>query len=87
MTTAETAKALRQELKRHGYNSRKISVRCRDYSAIWVTINDLAIDSKEIEKIAHKFEVYQTDERTGEILCGGNLFVFVEYAYGLRKGA
>jgi len=43
----------------------------------------LAIDIKEIEQLAKGYENYECDEVTGEILSGGNTFVFVNYAYGL----
>lgn len=82
MTDSERVVAIRQALKEHGYNNRKVGVRYDGY-AIWLTINDLAIDIKEIEQLAKGYESYERDEFTGEILSGGNTFVFVNYAYGL----
>lgn len=82
MTDSERVVAIRQALKEHGYNNRKVGVRHDGY-AIWLTIKDLAIDIKEIEQLAKGYESYERDEFTGEILSGGNTFVFVNYAYGL----
>lgn len=82
MTDSERVVAIRQALKEHGYNNRKVGVRYDGYT-IWLTIKDLAIDIKEIEQLAKGYESYERDEFTGEILSGGNTFVFVNYAYGL----
>lgn len=82
MTDSERVVAIRQALKEHGYNNRKVGVRYDGY-AIWLTIKDLAIDIKEIEQLAKGYESYERDEFTGEILSGENTFVFVNYAYGL----
>ena len=38
----------------------------------------------KIEEITKKYESIDRDERTGEILCGGNTFVFVTYDYNLK---
>ena len=82
MTDSERIAAIRKVLKEHGYSNRKVGVRYDGY-AIWMTIKDLAIDIKEIEQLSKEYESYDRDEFTGEILSGGNTFVFVNYAYGL----
>ena len=82
MTDRERIAAIRQALKEHGYSNRKVGVRYDGY-AIWLTIKDLAIDIKEIEQLSKEYESYDRDEFTGEILSGGNTFVFVNYAYCL----
>lgn len=82
MTDSEKLAAIRQALKEHGYNNRKVGVRYDGY-AIWLTIKDFAIDIKEIEQLTKGYESYERDEFTSEILSGGNTFVFVNYAYGL----
>lgn len=84
ITDSERLAAIRQALKEHGYSNRKVGVRYDGY-AIWLTIKDLAIDIKEIEQLAKGYESYERDEFTGEILSGGNTFVFVNYAYGLKS--
>lgn len=82
MTDQERLAAIRQELKEHGYSNRRVGVSYDGY-AIRLTIKELAIEMKEIENIAMKYENYSRDERTGEILSGGNTFVFVDYDYRL----
>lgn len=82
MTDNERLAAIRKELKEHGYNNRRVGVSYDGY-AIWLNIKELVIDKKEIENIAMKYENYSIDERTGEILQGGNTFVFVDYDYRL----
>lgn len=82
MTDSERIAAIRQVLKEHGYSNRKVGVRYDGY-AILLTIKDLSINIKEIEKLTKGYESYERDEITGEILSGGNTFVFVDYAYGL----
>lgn len=84
MTDSERLAAIRQAPKEHGYSNRKVGVRYDGY-AIWLTIKDLAIDIKEIEQLAKGYESYERDEFTGEILSGGNTFVFVNCAYGLKS--
>lgn len=82
MTDKERLAAIRKELKEHGYNNRRVGVSYDGY-AIRLNIKELAIDKKEIENIAMKYENYSRDERTGEILSGGNTFVLVDYDYRL----
>lgn len=82
MTDNERLAAIRKELKEHGYNNRRVGVSYDGY-AIRLNIKELAIDIQEIENIAMKYENYSRDERTGEILSGGNTFVFVDYDYRL----
>lgn len=86
MTDDERVKAIRTELKAHGYNSRRVGVTLKyaGYSSvIRVTIKEKEIDKKEIESIAEKYKCYETDDRTGEILSGGNTFIRVSYDYRL----
>ena len=74
-------KAIRAELKKVlGYNSRQVSVRMRHYSNIVFTIRTADIKKAEIKEFASQYESYQRDHATGEILCGGNTFVDVQYS-------
>lgn len=82
MTDKERLASIRKELKEHGYNNRRVGVSYDGY-AIRLNIKELAIDKKEIENIAMKYENYSRDERTGEILSGGDTFVIVDYDYRL----
>ena len=83
MTSTEKAKAIRTALKEAGFNQKQISVKKQfgGYSvAFYVTIRDANIDKSTIENIVNKFKSIDYDERTGEILAGGNDYVFVKKA-------
>ena len=82
MTDRERVDAIRKTLKEKGYNSRQVGVtyQVAGYSAIIrVTIKEPEIDKSEIENIVKGFNEIDRDERTGEILEGGNTFVSVCY--------
>lgn len=82
MYAKEIAKKIREDIKKLGYTAKQISVRTdgAGYSdAIRIKIKDVAIKAKAIEEIADKYESIRYDEYTGEILEGGNLYIFVEY--------
>lgn len=79
--TNDKIKAIREELKNAGFNSRKVSVR-KEYagcsSLIEVKVKTLvALD--EIEEIVKKYETISRDEYTSEVLSGGNTFIKVSY--------
>lgn len=85
-TNKEIKKEITAELKESGYNSRKVSVSVKDAgwsTKIDITIKDPTVNAHEIEAIVNKRESIDRDERTGEILAGGNTYVFVSYKYGL----
>lgn len=82
LSNKERSAAIRAELKKLGYNSRQISVRsgnCGYSSYSTIRILDLSIDIKLVEEACLKFNDVDYDERTGEILEGGNTYVSVEY--------
>lgn len=75
MTMTEKATAIRKEIKSTlGYNSRQVSVKS-NWSAITVRCKAAGLDKKAIARIAYKFESVHWEN--GEILAGGNDFVFV----------
>lgn len=74
--TAESA--LRADLKSTGFNARKVTVR-RDNSTLRVTIRDASVSLSTVRQIAERYTRVRRDERSGEILCGGNTFVDVAY--------
>jgi hypothetical protein len=81
----ETAKAVRQLIKKElNLSSRQVSV-TNQYggtsSAVYVNVKKLDIDLKPIEKLTDQFENYDRDQATGEILMGGNTYIFVQYHY------
>ena len=76
--TTETAKEVRKTIKKLGYSAKQVSVR-KDGGSVKVNIKALEA-SKNIDKIeaaVKVFEHYRTDDFSGEILSGGNTFVFV----------
>lgn len=73
---------IRAALKKAGFTARQVSVRKEQggYELVfYVTIRDKRIDKAEVEKIVRPFKSVDYDERTGEILAGGNCFIFVSY--------
>ena len=80
------AKAIRKALKEElGLNARKVGVRTSlgtTTEAIYVTVK-VPIPLEDVEKCCQRFEEYERDEMTGEILAGGNTFVFIGYAEGV----
>lgn len=90
MTNKERSAAIRAEIKKLGYNSRQVSVRSRicGYSdETRIEVKDLSCDIKAIEKACMKFESIDYDQYSGEILSGGNTYIFVNYDWkALRDG-
>lgn len=83
MTTKELAVKIRDELKQRGYNSRKIGVRyefCGYSSVIHVAVKDENIDIEEVRGWLKRYESIDRDERTGEVLQGGNTYISVRRA-------
>jgi len=88
-TAKESAKEIREALKeKHGWTSRDISVRKRSgtSSSVRVKIKDPSIDLEPVKKIAEGEQSISRNGR-GEILGGGNRFVFVEYHRSVEKNA
>lgn len=77
-TATDIAKDIRTELKEMGFNSKKISVRKKDCNVVLVTLKDESIDREKIEQLAKKHKDVDYCEKTGEILAGGNTYVFVK---------
>lgn len=75
----QTAKTIRTELKTAGYNARQISVRA-DGCAIYLTVRDPSVKAHKVKAIANKYVNVRYCEGSGEMLLGGNTFVYVEYA-------
>jgi organic hydroperoxide reductase OsmC/OhrA len=74
-------KQIRQALKAEGYNSRKVSVRENpgglSYS-LTLTIKDETVERAKVEEIANNAKSVQRCPVSGDILGGGNTFVFVQ---------
>ena len=80
-TVQETVESLRNELKDLGFSSRKVSVKLdRGVSedAIWVTVKS-ELTGEQYNLIKATSEKYaKVDYHKGEIVQGGNLYVFVQ---------
>lgn len=72
------ANDLKKELKTYGINTKNLSIRC-EYGAIYVTIKTHDISARQIKDIFYKYERIDRCQATGEILLGGNCYVFVSY--------
>ena len=77
MTTSEKAARIRKELKNTlGYNNRMVAVKST-CGSITIRCKEAGLDAKAIYAIASQFKNVHYDEMTGEVLAGGNTFVFV----------
>jgi hypothetical protein len=79
MNVKETAKQIRKELKEK-FPFTKFSVRCERSGSINVSWTDFPTE-KAVEEVVSKYEQIQRCEVTGEILSGGNLFVFTRQTW------
>lgn len=84
---ADIAAEIRSSLKKLlGYTNRQVSVKVRD-CAIWVKAKVVGLDLQKVYDIAIKYKSVDYCEITGELLSGGNTFVFVsdENGRSVRK--
>lgn len=89
MSRQEKKQQMAEAFKKAGYNSRQVSIRarrCTYSSSFEVTVRDPKISLAEAEFIANHFESIRYDQYTGEILSGGNDYVFVEREKGMPFG-
>ena len=80
MTSKEKAKAIRAALKEAGITSKQVSVKhryCGYSSSYHITIKNGNISEMQVKNICKRFRSVDYDERTGEILEGGNDYVLV----------
>lgn len=90
MTNRELGNAIRKKIKALGYTSKDVSVRVSDAgyeTAVRIYIKNMAVNEQAVKGVAKSFEYIDRDERSYEILSGGNTFVFVEYDYDTKKEA
>lgn len=77
-------KEIKNEFKKAGFDMKKVSVRHRwaGYSESYdIELKDRNMDIQKAREIARKFREVDRDEVTGEVLLGGNTYVFVQYSY------
>lgn len=63
----------------YGIDTKSIKIKKKGNS-LRVEIQDVSVDKEEVDRIASMVQRYDTDAKTGEILSGGNFYVFVNYA-------
>lgn len=81
---------IKRILRKAGIETKHISVRhkwCGYSESYWVKIMSLDVDKKKVERICRGLESYEVDERTQEILQGGNTYIFVDYDWQLEYKA
>ena len=80
MTAKDMAQQVRAELKALGINNKQVSVTSK-HGDLQCEIKDLTVSKAVVEEIAKKHESIQRCEYTGEILCGGNTYVSVDFSW------
>ena len=79
--SAADAKIIREALKSElNLNRTKVSVRSPYYGCVNVEVHDATADYDAVKEIAKRQKSISRCEASGEILCGGNTFIFVEYS-------
>ena len=79
---------IKKELRKAGIDTKYISVRhmwCGYSDSYHIEIYDESIDRELVRKVCYRFEQVDRDERTGEILMGGNTYIWVDYCWDIRK--
>lgn len=84
MKTTDLRTAVRTEIKNLGLSRNDVSVNV-DVYAVRVQAKHENVNLKLVEDTLSKFESYERDEATGEILSGGNTFVLVKDMNGRSK--
>ena len=88
-TRKEYGELIRDALKKAGYKvPKEVTVKTAKGGyerAYYVTIRTFSINKEDVEKVINKFKEIDIDERTGEILGGGNTFIFVNYDSNLES--
>lgn len=69
---------IKEKLKQHGYKLSDFSIRS-GADRVDITIKNLQILDKDIYALVRQYESIDKDEITGEILSGGNMYIFVKY--------
>ena len=67
------------ELKQVGIPKKSYKIKTDIYS-IHITVTDPYVSLEDVRSVVYKYENIHYDEYNGEILQGGNTFVFVEYS-------
>ena len=79
----QKAAEIRSQLKTLGYTSRDVSVRS-DHNSLDITIRRNGLKVKAIRDIANGAEKIDRCDFSGEILSGGNTYVFIRFSDDVR---
>lgn len=82
------SKEIKKSLKEAGIDTRFISVThkwCGYSESYRVEICSTDIDKDMVKRICNRFKEIDRDEITGEILEGGNTYIWVDYCWEIRK--
>lgn len=85
--SAEAAARMRAAFKSQGWGRNEISVRSSNYSmgsSVRISIKSPIVDHDTCEQVAGCEEIVHRCEMSGDILGGGNFFVFVEWDWEVR---
>lgn len=86
MTIKEVrSKVIKKMKNTTGYNSRQVSVKFSGVSGINFMIKDENVSIETIQKFANGYEKIDRCHVSGEVLQGGNTFVFVEYSENVQR--
>lgn len=88
MSNKELSLLIRRKLKENGFTSKDISVSVKTAlydTSVNITVKNPFIRISDVENIAKSFNEIDYDEHTGEVLAGCNVYVHVEYEYGIFK--
>ncbi len=72
----DTKVNIAKAIKELGYNSRQVSIKS-DSCSYRITVRDPKVNIEKVEAAVKPLESVSYDERTQEILSGGNTFIFV----------
>lgn len=90
MTNKEMSKAIQEKLKAAGIPRAAYSIRVRScgYSdSVRIDVKDLSISIDDVKRVAFQYQSIDRDERTGEVLEGGNTYVFIQYSFYALQAA
>jgi hypothetical protein len=80
------SKEIKNYLKENKIDTTKLSIKkqgCGYSESFNITLKDVNIDIELVKNLVKKYETVDRDERTGEILQGGNTYIFVDYDYSI----
>ncbi len=87
MHSTDAAQKVRSDLKAElGLSSKAVSVRKTNGGSVRVTIRTLGVSRDAVETIARRVQEIRRCEFSGEILEGGNTFVFIDFDDSIFDG-